>query len=126
MFRTARVVYPKVRAVLRQKGMRGQHIGKPPYGCQEDPEPKGYWIIGPEAAKVAAHIFELSIAGKGPDQIARQLEQEQALTTRAYYAVSVRNTSVAVETAPHTASGRNGSAAGERVRRRASGMGKSA
>ena len=76
----------KVRAVLRQKGMSGQHIGKPPYGYQEDPERKGYWIIDPEAAAVVAHIFELSIAGKGPDQIARQLEKEQVLTPRAYYA----------------------------------------
>ena len=35
---------------------------------------------------MVAHIFELSIAGKGPDQIARQLEKDQVLTTRAYYA----------------------------------------
>jgi DNA invertase Pin-like site-specific DNA recombinase len=76
----------KVRAVLRQKGMSGQHIGKPPYGYQEDPERKGYWIVDPEAAAVVAHIFDLSIAGKGPDQIARHLEKEQVLTTRAYYA----------------------------------------
>ena len=76
----------KVRAAMRQKGTSGQHVGHPPYGYMADPNRKGYWLIDPEAAEVVAHIFQLVMAGKGPAQIARQLEQEQVLTTRAYYA----------------------------------------
>lgn len=76
----------KVRAVLRQKGMSGQHIGKPIFGYQADPERKGYWIIDPEAAESVAYVFDLSIAGLGPSQIARRLEREEIPTPSAHYA----------------------------------------
>jgi site-specific DNA recombinase len=76
----------KVRAVFRQKGTSGQHLGKPPYGYRCDPDNKDQWVLDEEAAPVVRHIFDLTIAGKGPDQIARILEQEQVLTTRALYA----------------------------------------
>lgn len=76
----------KVRAVLRQKGISGKHLGRPPYGYRLDPEDKEHWIIDEEAAPVVRHIFDLCIAGKGPEQIARILEQDRVLTARALYA----------------------------------------
>ena len=76
----------KVRVSLRQRGTSGKHMGKPPYGYKRDPENKEHWILDEEAAPVVKRIFDLCIAGKGPEQIARILEQDKVLTTRALYA----------------------------------------
>ena len=76
----------KVRVSLRQRGTSGKHMGKPPYGYRCDPEDKDRWIPDEEAAPVVKYIFDLSIDGKGPEQIARILEQEQVLTAKALYA----------------------------------------
>ena len=76
----------KVRVSLRQRGTSGKHMGKPPYGYRCDPEDKDHWILDEEAAPVVKRIFDLCIAGKGPEQIARILERDKVLTTRALYA----------------------------------------
>lgn len=77
----------KVRVVFRQKGSSGkQHLGRPPYGYRIDPKDKDHWIIDEEAAPVVKRIFDLVIAGKGPEAIARMLEKEQVLTAKALYA----------------------------------------
>ncbi|MCD8097383.1 MAG: DUF4368 domain-containing protein [Lachnospiraceae bacterium] len=71
---------------LRQRGTSGKHLGSPPYGYKENPEKRGYWLVDEEAAKVVKRIFDLCIAGCGPSKIARMLEAESVLTTRAYNA----------------------------------------
>ena len=76
----------KVRSVMRAKGNSGKHLGSPPYGYRNDPEDKHHWLIDEEAAPVIRRIFDLTIDGKGPTKIARILEQEQVLTTKALYA----------------------------------------
>ena len=76
----------KVRVSLRQRGTSGKHMGKLPYGYRCDPEDKNHWILDEEAAQVVKLIFDLCIDGKGPEQIARILEEKQILTTRALYA----------------------------------------
>ena len=76
----------KVRVSLRQRGTSGKHMGKPPYGYRCDPEDKDQWILDEEAAQVVKLIFDLCIDGKGPEQIARILEEKQILTTRVLYA----------------------------------------
>ena len=76
----------KVRVSLRQRGTSGKHMGKPPYGHRCDSEDKDLWVPDGEAAPVVKYIFDLSIDGKGPEQIARILEQEQVLTAKALYA----------------------------------------
>ena len=76
----------KVRVSLRQRGTSGKHMGKPPYGYRCDPEDKDHWILDEEAAQLVELIFDLCIDGKGPEQIARILEEKQILTTRALYA----------------------------------------
>ena len=76
----------KVRAVMRNRGTSGQHIGKPPYGYMEDPMRRGYWIIDPEAGKVVKRIYDLAVAGMGPARIARVLEADKVLTIRSHYA----------------------------------------
>lgn len=77
----------KVRAVFRQKGTSGKHLGQAPFGYIEDPNNPGYWLIDEEAAKVVRHIFALCIDGNGPSRIARMLEKEQVLTVKSYYAM---------------------------------------
>ena len=76
----------KVRLSLRQRGTSGKHMGKPPYGYRCDPEDKDHWILDEEAAPVVKLIFDLCIDGKGPEQIARILEEKQILTAKALYA----------------------------------------
>ena len=71
---------------MRAKGNSGKHLGSPPYGYRSDPEDKHHWIIDEEAAPVIRRIFDLTIDGKGPTKIARILEQDQVLTTKALYA----------------------------------------
>ena len=75
----------KVRAVLHARGISGKHMGKPPYGYCFDPKDRNHWIIDPEAAPVVRRIFDLTIAGQGPSQIARILERDKVLTTKALY-----------------------------------------
>ena len=81
----------KVRVVFHQKGTSGKHLGKPPYGYRTDPADKDHWIIDEDAAPVVKRIFDLAIDGKGPEQIARILEQDKVLTTKALYAKQSEN-----------------------------------
>ncbi len=75
----------KVRAVIKAKGMRGEHLNRPPYGYLEDPMRKGHWIIDPETAPVVRRIFDLAMQGKGPESIASILEKERILMPSAVY-----------------------------------------
>ena len=81
----------KVRVSLHQRGTSGKHMGKPPYGYRCDPEDKEHWILDEEAAPVVKMIFDMSIDGKGPEQIARILEEKQILTAKALYAKQSEN-----------------------------------
>ena len=81
----------KVRVVFRQKGTSGKHLGKPSYGYRTDPADKDHWIIDEDAAPVVKRIFDLAIDGNGPEQIARILEQDKVLTTKALYAKQSEN-----------------------------------
>lgn len=76
----------KVRASMKLRGTSGKHLGSPPYGYRRDPEDKEHWVLDEEAAPIVKRIFDLCIAGKGPSQIARILEQDMVLTTKALYA----------------------------------------
>ena len=71
---------------MKVRGTSGKHIGKPPYGYRSDPQDKDHWILDEDAAPVVKRIFDLSIAGKGPSQIARILENDKVMTTKALYA----------------------------------------
>ena len=49
----------------------------PPYGYIKDPQDKKKWIVDEEAAKVVRRIFDLCIAGKGPMQIAKNIDSRK-------------------------------------------------
>ena len=76
----------KVRVSLHQRGTSGKHMGKPPYGYRCDPADKDHWILDEDAAPIVKYIFDLTVSGKGPDAIARILENQKVLTTKALYA----------------------------------------
>lgn len=68
----------KVTAVLRAKGMSGKHTTNHAiYGYRKDPDDPGHWLIDEEAAAVVRRIFQLTIEGNGPHQIARILTEEK-------------------------------------------------
>ncbi len=79
----------KIRAVVKAKGEAGEYLCTfPPYGYLKDPDNKKRWIVDEEAAKVVEDIFGLCIAGNGPTQIARIL-QERKIPTPTVHAQSL-------------------------------------
>ena len=75
----------KIRAVWQSKANRGERISPSvPFGYMKSPDNPKQWIIDPAAAEIVRHIYSLCLGGKGPMQIAKQLEAEQILIPTAY------------------------------------------
>lgn len=75
----------KIRAVQKAKGERGERLTvHVPYGYMKKPENPKEWVIDEEAAQVVKKIFTLCMNGRGPSQIADQLEKDKILTPTAY------------------------------------------
>ena len=76
---------PKIRAVKKAKGDRGERLtANVPYGYKRDSGDLKKWVIDEEAAQVVKRIFALCMEGKGPSQIAALLEKEKVLNPTAY------------------------------------------
>ena len=76
----------KIRAVWQSKADNGKRISSTvPYGYVRDAVDKEKWLIDEPAAEIVRKIFNLCLAGRGPSQIARQLEKEKVLLPSAYY-----------------------------------------
>ena len=75
----------KIRAVLAMKAANGKRIGTcVPFGYVRDDDNHEVWHIDEPAALVVRKIYSLCLGGKGPTQIARQLEHEQIMCPTAY------------------------------------------
>jgi len=62
----------KVKAVFQSKGNSGKPLNmQPVYGFIRDPNDKNQRLIDPEAAAIVRRIFQMTIEGFGPFQIAR-------------------------------------------------------
>ena len=77
----------KQRTAIRVKG----ESGKPTtncaiYGYRKDPNDKYHWLIDEEAAAVVRRIFQLTIEGHGPYEIATMLCEEKVETPATYFA----------------------------------------
>ena len=77
----------KQRTAIRVKG----ESGKPTtncaiYGYRKDPNDKYHWLIDEEAAAVVRRIFQLTIEGHGPYEIATMLCEEKIETPATYFA----------------------------------------
>ena len=75
----------KITAVVRAKAKQGRRVTNVSiYGYLHDPADREKWIIDPEAAAVVRRMFQLTIDGKGPAQIARMFTEEK-IECPAYY-----------------------------------------
>ena len=81
----ARDTSRKIRAVQKAKGERGDRLTTNiPYGYKKNPDDPKAWIVDDEAAQVVRKIFNLCMQGRGPSQIAAQLELDKVLNPTAY------------------------------------------
>ena len=70
----ARDISKKIRSVFQSKGRKGVPISsKAPYGYYKDPADKNRWLVDEYAAGVVRRIFDLTVNGNGPFEIARKL-----------------------------------------------------
>ena len=91
----------KIRAVWQSKAENGKRVSPTvPFGYVKDPDDKEKWLIDEPAAEVVRQIYALCLAGRGPSQIARQLEKEKILVPSAYYESVGRSHSQKVPTNP--------------------------
>lgn len=76
----------KIRAVWKSKSEHGKRVSPTvPFGYKKDENDKEKWLIDEPAAVIVRKIFDLCLAGRGPLQIAGQLEEEKVLIPTAYY-----------------------------------------
>jgi hypothetical protein len=76
----------KIRQVWKSKAEHGKRVASTvPYGYKKDSADREKWLIDEPAAEVVRHIYDLCLAGRGPSQIARQLQREQVLVPSAYF-----------------------------------------
>ncbi|MBQ8804379.1 MAG: recombinase family protein [Tyzzerella sp.] len=76
----------KIRVVWQSKAENGKRVSPTvPFGYVKDPNDKEKWLIDEPAAEVVRKIYALCLAGRGPLQIAKQLEEEKTLVPSAYY-----------------------------------------
>ena len=67
----------KLKTVFRAKGRSGKRTtNKCVFGYLKDPMDKTKWIVDTEAASVIRRIFQMTIEGNGPGEIARILRTE--------------------------------------------------
>ncbi len=74
----ARDTSKKIRSAYQAKNLAGKHTASSAtYGYLKSETDKDQWIIDPVAAPIVKRIFQLSMDGKGPYQIAKILSAEQ-------------------------------------------------
>ena len=74
----------KIRSTFQAKGKTGKHLtGTVIYGYLWN-ETRDKWLVDPEAAEVVKRIYQMTIDGMGPYQIAKKLSEEQVLIPSAY------------------------------------------
>ena len=75
----------KVRRGMQSRGNAGIPLTtNVPYGYKKDPVDKNRWIVDKPAAAVVQRIFQMSVSGLGPTQIAKKLRSEGVLTPSEY------------------------------------------
>lgn len=67
------------------KGNAGEPLALPPYGYIKDPNNPKMWIIDEEPAKIVRRIYNEFLGGKGTEQIAEGLTNDNILTPMNYW-----------------------------------------
>lgn len=81
----ARDTSKKVRSAFQAKNLAGKHTSSAvPYGYLKSEENKDQWVVDPVAAPIVKRIFQMTMEGKGPYQIAKILSDEH-IEIPAYY-----------------------------------------
>lgn len=75
----------KRRISNKVKGNAGVPLSPPPYGYMTDPQDPKRWTVDTEAAAVVRRIFDMTLDGKGTEQIAATLSEEKILTPMFYW-----------------------------------------
>lgn len=89
----------KIRSTFKAKGNSGKHVASTtPYGYLKDPENKEHWIVDEEAAQVVRRIFQMTMDGYGPYQIAKKLKEDQVEIPAVHMARHIPLIHVAEET----------------------------
>lgn len=83
----ARDISKKRRLSNKIKGNAGEPMGQPPYGYIKDPDNPKRWIVDEEAAVVVRRIYQMTLDGFGPEQIAAALERDSILTPISYWQI---------------------------------------
>ena len=92
----------KIRAVWQSKADNGKRVSPVvPYGYKKDETDKEKWLIDEPAAEIVKKIYSLCLAGRGPLQIAKQLEREKVRVPTAYFESVGRKTRNATPLDPY-------------------------
>lgn len=87
----ARDTSRKIKSVLKNKGSDGKPLSNnPPYGFIKAPGEKNVWRVDDEAANVVRRIFQLTVDGNGPYEIARILHGDHVERPSYYLATRGR------------------------------------
>ncbi len=74
----ARDTLRKIKTVAHAKGNEGKPLSyNAIYGYRKSPSDKNVWLIDEEAATVVRRIFQMTLDGMGPSQIAKKLSAER-------------------------------------------------
>ena len=77
----------------KNKAANGKRVSSSvPFGYVKNPQDKEDWLVDEPAADIVRRVYALCLDGRGPLQIAKQLEQEKVLIPSAYYASLGRKT----------------------------------
>ena len=83
----------KQKAQYQVRGRSGKPVTNTiPYGFKKDPEVKHHWLVDEEAAAVVRRIFQLSVEGRAPGQIAKVLMEDKVERPSYYLAKQGRGT----------------------------------
>jgi DNA invertase Pin-like site-specific DNA recombinase len=97
----ARDISKKIKSVFQNKGRNGIPVSsKAPYGFYKDTADKNRWLVDDYAAGIVRRIFDLTVNGCGPFEIARILHDDKIEKPSVYLArVGHVNKPSALETA---------------------------
>lgn len=74
----ARDTSKKIRSAFKAKNLAGKHTSSlVPYGYLKSPDDKNQWVVDPVASQIVKRIFQMTMEGKGPYQIANILSNEK-------------------------------------------------
>jgi len=81
----------KIKAVAHAKGNAGKPLSyNAIYGYKRSPDDKNVWLIDEGPAEVVRRIFQMTLDGMGPFQIARKLTEEKVERPSYYFAAHLK------------------------------------